>query len=43
MPDRSDAPSPGVSAETPASISSPDRLETPFGAMEAGRDRAGVR
>ena len=34
MPKTSEAPSPGVSAETLASIGSPDRLETAFGAME---------
>lgn len=34
MPHVSDGPSPGVSAETLASISSPGRVETPFGAME---------
>ena len=28
------SPSPGVSAEQRASLSSPDRLETPFGVME---------
>lgn len=33
MPHVSDAPSPGASAETLASISVPDRLETVFGAM----------
>ncbi|GAA4299484.1 DUF1254 domain-containing protein [Actinomadura luteofluorescens] len=34
MPHVSDAPSPGISAETLASISVPDRLETVFGEMD---------